>query len=200
MEVIIIIIIFRVIYLVFICIDLFLMVKYVLQRRNRSQNVLYYSGIVFGTSLFIALLINFTLFMTDFVGKSWHSPSDKSLIIIAVYNIGNFLVTPFVIIGTKKHLEIKDASFVVYRLLAKPILAEFSSIDINKSEMCTVMPKSIKLFPNRNIFGAKEYLLLHFKDGTYLNINMNQFLFSGNFTLLRVTILKLKIKRKLIEK
>ena len=180
--------------------DILLIIKKIIFHKNLVDNIIYYSGWFFGTALLISILINYSLFMSDIIGDSWHNLRIHSFISLLLINLFNPIVTFILFYSTKKHLEIKDTSFILHKIFSK-ITIEFSDIDTKKSEYIFVVGKSSRLFPKKNIFEQKEYLLLQLNNGVIIKINLNFLLFSGNKTLLFTTIVKkLKIDRKIVDK
>ena len=190
--------IFRGIYLLIMAIDVLVVVKKIIFHKKRSKNSIYYSGWFFGVCLFSSVLLNFGLFMTDIVGHSWNSLNMESLILLFVIIILNIIVTIFLSISIKPHLEITGTSFILYKKFSR-INIEFSSIDNKKSEYIFITVQSSKIFPKKNIFNQREYLIVRLRNNVEIKINCNPMLFSGNRILFFKTIVKvLKIERKIL--
>ena len=188
--------ILRVSYILNMATVLLLLVIKIMVHRKLSNVELYYSEWIFGTSLFISVLLNITFFMSDIIADSWHNLGVDSLVLLIIMNILNLFMTFVVFIGTKKRLDINSKSFIIYNMFSKRRI-EFRDINAEKSEYVFALGKSSKFLPKKNIFGHQEYLHIYLNNGKDIKINLNPFLLSGNKVLLLTVVVKqLKIKRK----
>lgn len=186
--------ILRILYILVICLDVFLIIKKIMSAKIK-QNVIYYSNWIFYIFSLVGIIINFTFFMTDLIGKSWNNLSQISFIMLIVFSCINPIISIGIFIGTCKHLIINEESFVICRLFSKRTI-NFKDINIRESRYSFKIGEGNKIFPNKGIFESKEFLVLKLNTGEILNINLNCLLYSGSFTELYLTIIKkLKIKR-----
>jgi len=187
--------ILRIFYILLIILDIFLVIKKTIMHVNKAKNVIYYSNWIFYISILVAAMINFTFFMTDFVGKSWNDLSQTSFITLIVFSSLNPIISMGIYIGTCKRLIINEESFVIYRLFSKRII-NFKDINIFESKYSFKISEGNKILPKKGIFESNEDLLLKLNTGETLKINLNSLLYSGSYTELYLTIIKkLKIKR-----
>lgn len=187
--------ILRIFYILFIIFDVLLVVKKIIMHIKQEKNAINYSNWIFFISIVIALMINFTFFMTDFVGNSWQNLPIPSFITLIVFSSLNPIISMGIYIGTCKRLVINEESFVIYRLFSKRII-NFKDINIFESKYSFKISEGNKILPKKGIFESNEDLLLKLNTGETLKINLNSLLYSGSYTELYLTIIKkLKIKR-----
>lgn len=187
--------ILRVFYIFFIILDVLLIIKKIIMHIKNEKNDINYSGWIFFISILIAMTINITFFMTDFIGKSWNDLSQSSFIMLIIFSCLNPFITLGIYVGTCKRLVITEESFIIYKLFSKRRV-DFKDINIRESKYIFKIGEGNKILPKKGIFKSNECLCLKLKTGEIFKINLNFLLFSGAYTELYLTVVKkLNIKR-----
>ena len=166
---------------------------------KKQNNQIYVSRYIFWILALISIFPHLIFIISN---HSWEGDSLDDIIGLFLFEIViNTSAMVLMWVCLKYRIIIAENKFIIY----KPIIGKkeilFENIDRSKSAYQFISYKRRGFLKNSTMINHDEQLLLYFNDGANFCLNLNYFIFSGDYYALLITIIeKLKLKRVQINK
>lgn len=187
----------RVLYPILLGINLYLLIKKIIQIVKKDENIIYYASYIYIIFLSLFIIGSIIYVTTDYIKHTMPIDSWKNIIIMFSLFIIYALIPTIInwkLVNYK--LKFNDNSFIINYGFKKNKVILFSNIDVKNSKYMFKMGKTKGILKFSTLLKNDEKLKLVLNDGKYIYIGFNNFIYSGNKTKVFLLVVNtLKIER-----